>query len=120
MKNTGFARIAATSLVLGFALSGCGHSEKGVASAADSQPVAKDGKASSMSKDLAKLIAKRNAADAVDLGEKLVARQPSHAGYRMQLGEAYLLAGRFASAESAFGDALSLSPSDDRAALTIA
>ncbi len=120
MKNTGFARIAATSLVLGFALSGCGHSDKGVASAADSQPAAKDGRAVSMSKDLAKLIAKRKAADAVELGEKLVARQPSHAGYRMQLGESYLLAGRFTSAEAAFGDALALSPSDDRAALKLA
>jgi Flp pilus assembly protein TadD len=120
MKNTGFARIAATSLVLGFALSGCGHSDKGVASAADSQPASKDGKAVSMSKDLAKLIAKRNAADAVEMGEKLVARQPNHAGYRMQLGESYLLAGRFASAEAAFGDALALSPSDDRAALKLA
>lgn len=120
MKNNGFARIAATSLVLGLALTGCGNSAQGVASASDTKPAAKDGKAATMSKELAKLIAKRSSEKAVDLGEALVARQPNHAAYRMQLGEAYLLAGRFTSAESAFGDALALSPADDRAALKLA
>jgi Flp pilus assembly protein TadD len=120
MKTLGIARIAATSLVLGVALTGCGNSGQGVASASDVQPASGSKKAAALSKDVAKLLAKRNGAKAVSVAEKMVAIAPNHAAYRMQLGEAYLLAGRFYAAEAAFGDALTLSPRDERVALKLA
>ena len=45
---------------------------------------------------------------AVDLAERAVENSPSDAGFRSLLGNAYFAAGRFASAESAYRDSLSL------------
>ena len=64
-----------------------------------------------------KAIAKRKAGDAVAHAEAAVANDPQNADYRALLGQAYLLAGRFASANQALGDALTLNPGDGRAAL---
>ncbi len=64
-----------------------------------------------------KAIAKRKAGDAVAHAEAAVANDPQNAEYRALLGQAYLLAGRFASANQALGDALALNPGDGRAAL---
>jgi Flp pilus assembly protein TadD len=64
-----------------------------------------------------KAIAKRKAGDAVAHAEAAVANDPQNAEYRALLGQAYLLAGRFASANQALGDALTLNPGDGRAAL---
>lgn len=47
---------------------------------------------------------------AIQYAEKAVAQTPRDAGFRMLLGNAYFGAGRFASAEQAFKDALSLYP----------
>jgi Flp pilus assembly protein TadD len=47
---------------------------------------------------------------AVDLSEKAVEASPEDATVRGLLGNAYFAAGRFASAEAAYGDALSLAP----------
>jgi tetratricopeptide (TPR) repeat protein len=54
---------------------------------------------------------KGDLAVAVDQAEQAVALTPRDAAYRSQLGRSYLAAGRFASAEAAFGDALALDPS---------
>jgi len=64
-----------------------------------------------------KAIAKRKAGDAVAHAEAAVANDPQNADYRALLGQAYLLAGRFASANQALGDALTLNPGDGRVAL---
>jgi len=64
-----------------------------------------------------KAIAKRKAGDAVAHAEAAVANDPQNAEYRALLGQAYLLAGRFASANQALGDALTLNPGDGRVAL---
>ena len=45
---------------------------------------------------------------AINFAERAVAKTPDDAGYRALLGNAYLAAGRFASAESAYKDALSI------------
>ena len=47
-------------------------------------------------------------AKAVDLAERAVENSPSDAGFRTLLGNAYFAAGRFASAEQAYEDSLSL------------
>lgn len=54
---------------------------------------------------------------AIDRTELAVRELPRDAGSRMLLGRAYLAAGRFASAETAFGDALALDPTLTRAAI---
>lgn len=65
-------------------------------------------------------IAKRKGADAVRWAEAAVASNPQVAAYRSVLGQAYLAAGRFASARTAFADALTLSPGDGKIALNLA
>jgi Flp pilus assembly protein TadD len=67
-----------------------------------------------------KAITKRDAADAVRYAELAVALQPQSAEYRALLGQAYLMSGRFASASTALGDSLSLSPGDGKVALNLA
>jgi len=47
-------------------------------------------------------------ATAIDLAERAVERSPADAGFRALLGNAYLAAGRFASAEAAYNDAMSI------------
>jgi Flp pilus assembly protein TadD len=67
-----------------------------------------------------KALTKRDAAEAVRYAELAVAMQPQSAEYRALLGQAYLLAGRFASASTALKDSLSLSPGDGKVALNLA
>jgi len=57
---------------------------------------------------------------AVAHAEAAVAADPRNADYRMVLGNAYLDAGRFASAENAFSDAMTLGDTSPRAALALA
>lgn len=49
-------------------------------------------------------------ATAITKAERLVTKSPNDAGFRTLLGNCYLAAGRFASAEAAFRDSLSLIP----------
>lgn len=55
-------------------------------------------------------LAAKDYAGAITTAERLVAKSPTDAGFRTLLGNAYLGAGRFASAEMAFRDTLSLLP----------
>ncbi|MDG2532263.1 tetratricopeptide repeat protein [Sphingomonas sp. HITSZ_GF] len=66
-----------------------------------------------------KAIAKRKAGDAVAHAELAVANDPQNGDYRALLGQAYLLAGRFASANQALGDALTLNPGNGSVALNL-
>lgn len=59
-------------------------------------------------------------AEAVELAERAVARTPNDAGFRALLGNSYFAAGRFASAESAFRDSLTLYPSQPKIVLRLA
>jgi Flp pilus assembly protein TadD len=65
-------------------------------------------------------LAQRKGTKAVSWSERAVAASPQDAGYRTLLGESYILAGRFKSAEMAYTDALQLNPGNDRAALKLA
>jgi Flp pilus assembly protein TadD len=56
-------------------------------------------------------------ATAVDLAERAVEQNPQDINVRVLLGNAYFGAGRFASAEAAYGDALSLSPAQPQVIL---
>lgn len=57
---------------------------------------------------------------AVRFAERAVLYNPVSAEHRLLLGQAYLQAGRFVSAETAFGDALRLDPQQARATLGLA
>jgi Flp pilus assembly protein TadD len=67
-----------------------------------------------------KALADRQGSDAVRWAEAAVELRPQIADYRAVLGQAYLLAGRFASARTTFNDALTLSPGDGKVALNMA
>lgn len=57
---------------------------------------------------------------AVDFAERAVAVTPTDAAFRMVLGNAYFAGGRFASAEEAYRDSLTLSPSQPQVVLKLA
>ena len=65
-------------------------------------------------------LAHRQVAAAIAYAETAVSFEPNVAEYRMTLGQGYLKAGRFVSARDAFGDALTLDPSNGKAALQLA
>ena len=56
-------------------------------------------------------------ATAVDLAERAAEASPQDVNVRVLLGNAYFGAGRFSSAESAYGDALSLAPAQPQVIL---
>ena len=67
-----------------------------------------------------KALSKGDTAKAISLAEGLVAGNPKNAAYRALLGQAYLKAGRFESAASAFNDAMKLGDNSSRTALSLA
>lgn len=92
-----------------------------VAAIADARHDARqEKKAAASAVKASKAIAKKQWDKAIAAAEAAVALAPDDAGYRTILGSAYLKAGRFASAETAYGDALTLRPADARVALNLA
>lgn len=67
-----------------------------------------------------KALRKGQASVAVTLAESAVMLAPQDAGHRLLLAQAYLKAGRFTAAESAFTDVLALDRANGRAALNLA
>ena len=65
-------------------------------------------------------LASNDIANATDLAERAVENSPSDAGFRALLGNCYLAAGRFASAEAAYRDSLSLVSGQPQVALKLA
>ena len=65
-------------------------------------------------------LAKGKPQAAIEHAEAAVLAEPRNASYRVMLGSAYLDAGRFASAESTFNDAMKLGDTSARAALSLA
>lgn len=57
---------------------------------------------------------------AIDFAERAVAKTPDDAGFRGLLGNAYFAAGRFASAEAAYKDALTIYPAQPKVILKLA
>jgi D-alanyl-D-alanine carboxypeptidase len=58
--------------------------------------------------------------EAIELAERAVENKPNDAGFRSLLGNCYFAAGRFASAEAAYRDSLSLYPSQPKVVLKLA
>ena len=114
MKTVGMLKIAASSLVLGAAITPLNASNPG------HETVGTAKKAVDAAQQASKFMQQRKFADAVRQAELAVAAMPRAAEYRALLGQAYLSAGRFQSAETALGEAASLDPSNARVGLNFA
>src|SRR3546814_13099534 len=68
-----------------------------------------------MAEQSARAMAAGDYAQAVDMAQRAVAGAPEDAGYRTQLAQAYLRAGRFLSADQSFADVIRLMPDNDKA-----
>jgi len=107
---------SAISLVaLATVIAGCSAPQHH-ASSASGQPSGEVGLAT---RALAAL-ASNDPVTAIGFAEKAVERTPGDATIRSLLGSAYFAAGRFASAETAFRDSLSLSPNQPQLVLKVA
>lgn len=120
MKRSAVLRIAATALVAGTTLIGANPAVKqiGFASASDET----DGVASAAEAAAAasQALKGRDFETAITEAERAVGMSPREASYRALLGQAYLQGGRLISAETAFGDVLTLDPANGRATLSLA
>lgn len=109
-----------SALMLGGTMVGCTAQQGGLASmteAAQDRAVALASESAGRARDA---LGRHKYPAAVDAAEAAVRWQPREASYRALLGQAYLSAGRFASARDAYLDALTLSPQDGRIALNLA
>lgn len=116
MKTRNMLSIGLSALVLTGAAAGVVSLGMSASAASAENPK----KAASEAAAARKYLAKRQADKAVQHAEAAVAYDPQNADHRALLGQAYLLAGRFASAKTALGDSLALDPSNGRVALNYA
>lgn len=119
MNARRFLTIGVSALVLGAPVIG-GPSLIG-AFAVASDAVAQDTqKAAKEAQAARKALKADNAQKAVTHAEAAVTFDPKNGEYRQLLGETYLFAGRFISAQQALNEALSLDPANGRTALNLA
>lgn len=120
MKMRTLMSLSLSSLVLGGSMVGCTATNHGGLASAGTRDPAAAAKVAARDADRARAaLAKGQAGAAVSAAEAAVALMPQNGGYRALLGQGYLKAGRFASARTAFIDALALTPGDGRAALNL-
>lgn len=118
MKKLNKIKLAVSSLMIGAGMLAVPPAAMAERSAPDTAGLART--AAKAASGARAAIAKHKFEKAVSLAERAVAAMPRAAEYRLLLGEAYLSAGRFNSAETSFADALSLSPANPTAALKLA
>lgn len=120
MKNRAALTIGLSALALGMTMVGCAARPGGVVSAgskAEMRAIKVATKEAARARDA---LAKAKPDRAVMHAEAAVAANPRDAATRALLGQTYLAAGRFASAQAAFTDSLTLDPSAGRVALNLA
>ncbi|MEH6791250.1 SPOR domain-containing protein [Parasphingorhabdus sp.] len=118
MKRDVILKLAASSMVFATMLTGCGPFGGGSVASTSSKPAtAKDG--AKYARKAEKALAKGDHASAIVYAERSVAGVGSDPETRALLGQAYLAAGRMASAERSFQDAMELGKSDARTILSL-
>lgn len=117
MNTRMIAGLSLTALMLGGTMVGC--TQGGIASASSRGDAALAKNAAGNADKASKALAKGDAAKAIGFAEAAVAGMPQDAGYRALLAGAYLKAGRFTSAHTAYADLLQLSPDNGKAALNM-
>ncbi|MGW8202740.1 SPOR domain-containing protein [Sphingomonas bisphenolicum] len=116
MKRTTFGKAALSSLLVATTMVGC----TGAAFRPSASAVQQKGNPGKLAIAAEKALDDRNAAKAVEAAEAAVQLAPQNAAYRQILGRAYVLAGRFASAETALSDAMTLGNSDASTIVSLA
>lgn len=105
-SSIGMTSLAVTTAMAGVLLTGCASNSAPLASisATSAEQALADGRADR----------------AIGHAEVAVQTQPRNAAHRAMLAKAYLDAGRFASAETSYGDAMTLGDNSPRTALSLA
>ncbi|MEC3910850.1 SPOR domain-containing protein [Sphingobium sp. CR2-8] len=116
MKRNTFAKAALSSLLVATTMVGC----TGAAFRPSASAVRQKGDPGKLAITAERALADRNATKAVEAAEAAVGLEPQNAAYRQILGRAYVLAGRFASAETALGDAVALGNSNASTIVSLA
>jgi Flp pilus assembly protein TadD len=119
MESTSMLKLAASAVILGSTIVGCSSSGRATRPGNASDGVVAMSPATAAA-GVRKALANKDFDKAITMAEAAVGASPQDAGLRMTLGQAYLGAGRFASAETTFSDVLTLSPDHERAALNLA
>lgn len=114
MKRTTFGKAAMSSLLVATTMVGCTGAAFRTHTAAVKQDHGKSAAAAE------KALASHNMLQAVEAAEAAVRGAPDNAAYRQLLGRAYAQSGRFASAETAFTDAMTLGNTDARTIVSLA
>lgn len=118
MKREIILKVAASSMMIAAVLTGCGPSGGSSVASASSNPVnAKQ--VAKYTQQAEKALAKGDAVNAVAFAEQSVAAVGNDPETRALLGQAYLAAGRFASAERSFRDAMELGKKDAKLILSL-
>lgn len=119
MKCDMILKLAASTMVVSVTLTGCGpFGGDSVASSSSKPATAKDG--AKYAKKASKALSKGQSDKAIAFAERSVAGVGTDPETRALLGQAYLSAGRFASAERSFKDAMELGNTDARTILSLA
>lgn len=113
VQNRPFSTILASAIILGSSMVGC--SGAGV----ESHPVASVTQVQKLAPRVEKALADKDYDRALAQAEELVASAPQDGGYRALLGRAYLANGRYASARTAFQDAMTLGNRDVRTIVSL-
>lgn len=119
MNASTILKLAASGLVLTFATSGCTTGAARVANASQALPE-KPAQAANAAAKARELLAKNKVGRAVQHAEMAVAFSARDAEYRTLLGQSYMAAGRFQSAITAFGDAMTLGANDAKTIIGLA
>lgn len=117
MKRDLILKIAASTMVISTTLTGCGPFGGSVASSSSKPATVKDG--AKYAKKAEKALAKGQVDKAIIFAERSVAGVGTDPETRVLLGQSYLAAGRFSSAERSFLDAMDLGASDARTVLSL-
>ncbi len=118
--NRSWAKLAASSLLLGTAAIGCTPEANMHPATLSSNGPRATKLAARAAAQASSALARHRPADAVTFAETAVEAAPRDVSYRALLGQAYLQAGRFASAEAALSDAMTLDPVNAKAGLNLA
>ncbi|MEO8723118.1 MAG: SPOR domain-containing protein, partial [Sphingobium sp.] len=118
MERKAFWKLAASSMIVAATMVGCSGAALQSHAGLASSKAEKSGAANVQAAE--KALAARDAVRAVASAEAAVASDTENASYRAILGRAYLLSGRFQSAESALADAMTLGNRDPRTIVNLA
>lgn len=120
MNKTVALKFAVSALAIGTTMVACKPAAESRIASASTKPAKAEKQAGEAYAKAQSKAAKGEYADALPFAESAVEASPRDVGYRMMLADLYLKNGRFQSAETAFGDVLTLDPGNARASLSLA